>query len=151
MRGFVEHPVPGDNNCQFHALVDQLAQNGVAGLTARTLRTQAVGWLEANAEKPMDDGTEGGAHVTLREAIGVSDWRRYLADMKRHGVTWGDEGTLLAVSALYRAEIVVISSLSEEYCHIVRPPPAWRLPLRMRLFLGHLHEYHYESVRFATS
>jgi len=149
LRGFVEEPVPGDGNCQFHALVDQLQQNGVTGVDARSLRTKAVTWLEKNAARPMDDGSSAGGTCTLKESIGVSDWARYLADMHRHGVTWGDEGTLLAVSVLYRAEIVIISSLSEEYCHIVHPPPAWKVPLRMRLYLGHYHEFHYVSVRFA--
>jgi hypothetical protein len=149
LRGFVEQPVPGDGNCQFHALVDQLRQNGVGdGVDAMSLRLKAVQWLKENAKRPMDDGSTGGITL-LRDSIGVSDWARYLADMRRHGVTWGDEGTLLAVSALYRAEIVVISSLSEEYCHIVHPPPAWKIPLRMRLYLGHYHEFHYVSVRFA--
>lgn len=149
LRGFVEQPVPGDGNCQFHALVDQLAQNGVVGLSARELRSKAVHWLERNADRPMDDGTSGGGTPSLKESIGVGDWPRYLSDMRQHGVTWGDEGTLLAVSVLFRAEIVVISSLSEEYCHIVHPPPSWKVPLRMRLYLGHYHEFHYVSVRFA--
>jgi hypothetical protein len=149
LRGFVEQPVPGDGNCQFHALVDQLQQNGVPGVDARSLRLKAVAWLRENAERQMDDGTAGGGVTLLRESIGVADWSRYLSDMRKHGVTWGDEGTLLAVSALYRAEIVIISSLSEEYCHIVHPPPAWKIPLRMRLYLGHYHEFHYVSVRFA--
>jgi len=30
-QGFVEKPVPGDNNCQFHALADQLAYSGWKG------------------------------------------------------------------------------------------------------------------------
>lgn len=150
LRGFVEEPVPGDGNCQFHALVDQLQQNGVPPISAKALRAKAVQWLEQNANRPMDDGTSAGGTSTLKESIGVDDWPRYLSDMRKHGVTWGDEGTLLAVSVLYRAEIVVISSLSEEYCHIVHPPPAWKVPLRMRLYLGHYHEFHYVSVRFAS-
>jgi len=148
LRGFVEQPVPGDGNCQFHALVDQLEQNGVGGVDHKSLRAKAVQWLKANAKRAMDDGSAGGV-TTLRDSIGVEDWSKYLSDMRRDGVTWGDEGTLLAVSALYRAEIVVISSLSEEYCHIVHPPPTWKIPLRMRLYLGHYHEFHYVSVRFA--
>ena len=50
-------------------------------------------------------------------------------------------------SALPQAEIVVISSVSEDYCHIVTPPDVWRVPLRTRLYLGHSHEFHYVSTR----
>ena len=46
-----------------------------------------------------------------------------------------------------QAEIVVISSLSEDYCHIVTPPDVWKVPLRTRLYLGHYHEFHYVSTR----
>ena len=53
----------------------------------------------------------------------------------------------MAHSALPQAEIVVISSVSEDYCHIVTPPDVWRVPLRTRLYLGHYHEYHYVSTR----
>jgi hypothetical protein len=48
---------------------------------------------------------------------------------------------------LFRAEIVVISSLSPDYCHIVTPPDVWRVELRTRLYLGHYHEFHYVSTR----
>ena len=67
--------------------------------------------------------------------------------MGNHGVTWGDEATLLAASVLFKAEIVVISSVSEDYCHIVTPPDAWKVPMHVRLYLGHYHEYHYVSTR----
>ena len=59
----------------------------------------------------------------------------------------GDEATLLAASVLFRAEIVVISSVSEDYCHVVTPPDVWKVSLRTRLYLGHYHEYHYVSTR----
>lgn len=48
---------------------------------------------------------------------------------------------------LFRAEICVISSLSEDYCHVVKPPDVWKVELRTRLYLGHFAEYHYVSTR----
>ena len=48
---------------------------------------------------------------------------------------------------LFRAEICVISSLSEDYCHVVKPPDVWKVELRARLYLGHFAEYHYVSTR----
>jgi hypothetical protein len=145
-RGFVEEPVLGDGNCQFHALVDQLRHNGVDdGIDATSLRLKAVQWLEENAERLMDDGSTAGVTPRLHVSIGVVDWASYLADMYKDG-GWGDEGTLLAVSALYHTEIEVISSVSE-YCHIVHPPPTWGIKLNHRLHLGHHAELHYVSVR----
>ena len=94
----------------------------------------------------MDDGKVG-ERTLLKDSVGVDNWNRYISEMSQHGRTWGDEATLLAVSTLYRAEIVVISSLSPDYCHIVTPPDVWRVPLRTRLYLGHYHEYHYVSTR----
>ena len=45
------------------------------------------------------------------------------------------------------AEICVIASLSEDYCHIVTPPDVWGVELRTRIYLGHYHEFHYVSTR----
>jgi hypothetical protein len=148
LRGFVEEPVAGDGNCQFHALVDQLGQNGVGdGVDAMSLRLKAVQWLEENLERQMDDGSTGGISL-LRHWIEIEESvvGHYLADM-RDGLTWGDQHTLLAVSVLYGAEIVVMSSVSEDLVYIVRPPPTWGIPLRNRLYLGHYPELHYVSAR----
>ena len=50
VRGFAIKDVPGDNNCQFHALADQLEQVGVSGFTAGKLRKLTVSWLQENGE-----------------------------------------------------------------------------------------------------
>ena len=42
----------------------------------------------------------------------MPNWKAYIREMSQHGVTWGDEATLLAASVLFKAEIVVISSAS---------------------------------------
>lgn len=147
LQGLAVHDVPGDNNCQFHALADQLEWIGIEGWDARTLRREIVNWLEANGDRPMDDGKVG-ERTTLKDAVGAEDWPRYLADMARHGRTWGDEATLLAASALFRVKIAVISSISEGYCHVVTPPKQWKMRLcNGILHLGHHHEYHYVSTR----
>ena len=67
-KGFKEQPVPGDNNCQFHALARQLeqvqpacclseracllaaSQNGQPGWNALSLRRQIVNWLLTNTQ-----------------------------------------------------------------------------------------------------
>ena len=133
-----------------------------------------------------------GQRTLLKDSVGVDNWGKYIREMSQHGVTWGDEATLLgyqtwalanprlapllsvlsppllsplatrllsshvfgssiprweAASVLFRAEICVISSLSEDYCHIVTPPDIWQIELRTRIYLGHFAEYHYVSTR----
>ena len=67
--------------------------------------------------------------------------------MSIHGVTWGDELTLIAASAIFRAEIVIISSVKEDACNEITPPAAWKVQIERRLIIGHYHEYHYTSVQ----
>ena len=148
--GFVIQEVPRDNNCQFHAIADQLQQNGISGWDATKLRQTIVGWLRRNGDRPMDDGTVG-EKTLLKDAAGVGSWESYLAEMSQHGRTWGDEATLLAASVLFEAEIYVISSLSADHYHIVTPPEVWNIKLTRRIYLGHYHEFHYVSTRFASS
>ena len=119
---------------------------GVTGWTALKLRQKAVAWLNKNGDRPMDDGKVG-QRTLLKDSVGVDSWSSYLSEMSQHGRTWGDEATLLAISVLFGAEICVISSLSEDYCHIVTPPDVWRVELRTRIYLGHFAEYHYVSTR----
>lgn len=146
IRGFEIKNVPGDNNCQFHAIADQLNQVDIKGWNASKLRKKAVQWLKDNYNRPLDDGKLG-EQTVLKDSIGISDWNNYIKEMSEHNVTWGDEATLLALSVLFKAEIVIISSLSEDYCHIVTPPEIWGVKLRTRLYLGHYHEFHYISTR----
>ena len=88
-----------------------------------------------------------GERTLLKDFVGVGSWKSYIAEMSQHGRTWGDEATLLAASVLFKAEIVVISSVSEDYCHIVTPPEVWKIELTTRIYLGHYHEFHYVSTR----
>ena len=83
------------------------------------------------------------ALASRRESAPVDSFTRAQAI----GVLLIAPATLLAASVLFKAEIVVISSVSEDYCHIVTPPDVWKVPLKTRLYLGHYHEYHYVSTR----
>ena len=74
--GYVEREVPDDNNCQFHAIADQLNIDGYLcpdrenGLwSASITRAKIVAWLEKNAKRNMDDGEIGG-ECTLMMATG---------------------------------------------------------------------------------
>ena len=46
--------VPGDNNCQFHALVDQLKILKNHKTDAFALRNDCVDWLHANGDMFME-------------------------------------------------------------------------------------------------
>ena len=138
--------VPGDNNCQFHAIVDQLNQIKLSGWTDNILRKKAVQWLQDNEHRPMDDGKLG-EQTGLKDAIGVTNWNVYIKEMLEHNITWGDEATLLALSVLFKMEIVIISSLPGNYVHSVKPPDFWNIDLKHKIYLGHYHEFHYTSSK----
>jgi len=146
--GFEERPVPGDNNCQFHAIADQLNQLGLNSWNALSVRVRICEWLHESGAKEMDDGSVGGA-TTLQDAVGVANWENYVAEMCLHDETWGDEASLLAASVLWEAEVIVISSISddiEKSVRVITPPEHWKVKQRKRLYVGHYHEYHYTSV-----
>lgn len=137
--------VPGDNNCQFHAIAHQLHNIGIKDWTALSLRKSAVKWLTENANVAMDDSKIGETTV-LKDAIGVHNWKEYIKEMSQHGVTWGDEATLLAISAIFKLTIIIISSLPGNYAHTIKPPPVWNIETTNTIYLGHYHEFHYVST-----
>ena len=121
--------VPGDNNCQFHAIADQLFKIGINGWSDIKLRKKAVQWLKENGKRAMDDGKIG-ERTLLKDAIGVPNWNNYIKEMSEHGKTWGDEATLLAISVLFKIEIIIISSLPNNYNHTIKPPNIWNIELK---------------------
>jgi hypothetical protein len=138
--------VPGDNNCQFHAIVDQLDRICIKNWTAMKLRKKAVKWLRDNEKREMDDGKLG-EKTLLRDAMGIFDWDKYIREMLQHDVTWGDEATLLALSVLFKLEIIIISSLPGNYAHSVKAPIFWNIEALNKIYLGHYHEFHYVSTQ----
>ena len=150
--GLETFDVPGDNNCQFHAVSDQLSQNGVKGWDGLQLRCKVCEWLADAGDKVMDESGIG-ERTALQDACGVpgEKWGEYVNEMRQHDTTWGDEATLLAIATLFEAEVVVVSSISEDCVRTITPPEHWRVPVRIRIFVGHYHEYHYTSCRVAGS
>ena len=137
--------VPGDNNCQFHAVADQLERIGIKEWSANKLRLKSVQWLKGNEKRAMDDGKVG-KQTYLKDAIGVEDWNTYIDQMSKHDITWGDEATLLALSVLFKIKINVVSSLPGNYLHIVQPPKFWNIDFSREIYIGHYHEFHYVST-----
>jgi hypothetical protein len=138
--------VPGDNNCQFHAVADQLERIGITGWNAMKLRHKAVKWLQDNEKRAMDNGKVG-EQTYLKDAVGVDDWQEYVDKMRIHDKTWGDEATMLALSVLFKISIVVVSSLPGNYTHEIRPPQFWNIDIKGTIYLGHYHEFHYTSTK----
>lgn len=146
--GYQEIEVPGDNNCQFHAIVDQLTRYGVRTYPdALSLRMHVCDWLRGAGDLLMDQSGLG-ERTTLKDAVGVLDWEAYVDEMCRHDEIWGDEATLLAIATLFEAEVIVISSLCGGCApRTITPPVHWNVKTRRRFVLGHYHEYHYTSAR----
>ena len=94
----------------------------------------------------MDDGKIG-EQTILKDAVGVDDWSKYIAKMRLHNETWGDEATLLALSVLFKVSIVVVSSLPGSYTHKISPPKFWNIDHKGTIYLGHYHEFHYTSTK----
>lgn len=147
--GFDLLDVPGDNNCQFGAIADQVNQSAFSEKvwTSMNVRQACVDWLKAHKSKVMD--MHGlGMMTRLFQACGLTEenWDDYISDMTMHGITWGDEATLLAASVIFNAEIVVISSIRERD-HSVVPPEHWGKKLTRRFYIGHYPEVHFTSTR----
>jgi len=157
--GFEEYPVPDDNNCQFHALADQINRCGDYSVGGIRLRLDALGvrelcvrWMQENAELLMDDDGIG-EPTSFQQATGCwsdDEWEGYLQEMSKHGTTWGDEATLLAACAVFDCEVVVISSLHDDCLHQISCPMAWGRPLpRRKICIAHYAEFHYASVQYS--
>ena len=54
----------------------------------------------------------------LKDSIGVPHWGNYIREMSQHGITWGDEATLLAASVLFKARASTVSQYCYVYCYI---------------------------------
>ncbi|CAH2074346.1 unnamed protein product [Thlaspi arvense] len=99
MFDFAEVKVPGDGNCQFRALADQLYKTADRH---KHVRRQIVKQL-----KSRPDSYEG--YVPM-------DFSEYLKKMSRSG-EWGDHVTLQAAADAYRVKIVVLTSFKNT-CYI---------------------------------
>ena len=131
-----EPRTPGDGNCLFHALSDQLQLHAHLDITYQELRAQIVNYLREH--RHTRNGT------AMSEWIANQDWDLYLTELSNDGV-WGDEIVLIAVSNMFNVEISIISSIPGDMIHILTPTDInpQNIPT---LLLGHLHELHYYSL-----
>ena len=124
--------VPGDGDCQFHAMSDQLRRAALGDWNARQLRMKAVKWLGENREK-FTECLDRGRYP---------DFDAYLRQMNQH--EWGDELTLRALSTIFNVKVIVVSSDSA-YRPTIEPHDVSATE-PVPLHLGHYHEFHYVST-----
>ncbi|ESQ40231.1 hypothetical protein EUTSA_v10013954mg [Eutrema salsugineum] len=125
MFDFAEVKVPGDGNCQFRALADQLYKTADRH---KHVRRQIVKQL-----KSRPDSYEG--YVPM-------DFSEYLKKMSRSG-EWGDHVTLQAAADAYRVKIVVLTSFKNT-CYIEILPTSQES--KGVIFLSFWAEVHYNSI-----
>tara|TARA_A100001015_G_C15010910_1_gene723042 strand:- start:477 stop:1298 length:822 start_codon:yes stop_codon:yes gene_type:complete len=139
--------MPSDGNCQFHSISHQLSECPLnLKISYIKLREMAVNFLKDNSEINMDDGSLGG-NFCLREACGFYDkalWKKYLKGMSKFD--WGDSCTLLAISAIFKIKIRILSS--EGNTHLITPPEFWNLECsHIIINIIHVYERHYNSTK----
>ena len=170
--GYRAHGVPGDGNCQFHALLaalrgavedgiidaSELARASVDGvLDAGTLRARLVDWLAQNGDKELGNG-----RGTLRMRINQVrndwfGWDKYLAKMRTDKpdesgeIEWGDENTLMAFSLMFKLTLKVISLNSAQAVSTIARPPRWSTATRGIVYVGYkAAANHYWAFRRAV-
>ena len=129
--------VPGDGNCQFAAISNQLYDDFSH---AASLRKQAVEWLSKNRDWDVGNG------CPLYLFVATGDFDEYLAEMSRSG-KWGDHLTLIALSELLGVKITIISSVEGD-SFITEIVPKSANEKTQTLLLSHFAEFHYGSLTY---
>ena len=128
--------VPGDGNCQFYALSDQIYGDFNH---AKEIRTRAADWLRKNSDKLV-----GG--TPLRFFVYATTWEEFCNNAAKEG-TWGDHLTLMAVANVYNVKILIVSSIADDnYITEISPDRKESAPPPKQVILSHFAEYHYGSV-----
>lgn len=130
----VERPVPGDGNCQFYSLSDQLY--GSLGY-ASDIRAKIVQWLQAHQELQLENGAK------LSDFVTTNTWEEYCSMMSKVG-TWGDHLTLVAAAELFGVCITIVSSVDDQN-FVMEIRPSVVLSQKV-LLLSHYAEFHFGSL-----
>ena len=158
MYGFKLCNVPGDNNCQFHAIIDQLRHKKINNTDIipdimnedahQLLRSAAVKWLKENGNKQFIGGNEHSKLSHFYSSNEGDSWDKICDLYNKVGKTWGSELTLIAISDLFNVNIVVISNVREsEFKRETWTPFKEEKDAKNVLVIGHYYEFHYVSTR----
>ncbi|XP_048739950.2 uncharacterized protein LOC125654185 isoform X3 [Ostrea edulis] len=135
---FEIHDVIPDGNCMFRALADQFMINGRTGYTAEKLRGVAINYLK---EHPYN---EEGHHI--QSFLCMESWEDYLSRMSRT-CEWSDHIILQAVTDAFNLEIVVFNVFQDDIRRTEVNPGKHTRVQGIQMFLGHIGEFHYLSLR----
>ncbi|XP_062609079.1 uncharacterized protein LOC134270848 [Saccostrea cucullata] len=136
---FDVHDVISDGNCMFRAIVDQLLINGCLGHSIESLRHTTIKYLRQNPFH-QDKGH-------LSSFLSEETWEEYLTRMSRSG-EWSDHIILQAVADLFSLEVIVFNVYRDDICRTeVKGKMCKNHQNRLTIFLGHLGEFHYLSLR----
>ena len=124
-------PTPGDGNCLFHAMNDQLIRLGRVSCSATKLQPDLVNYLRSNPATP--DGTH------FSEFINLGAWDTYLPIMVMDG-EWGDWIALWGLINMLEIPVAIVSSLGETGLNVIYPADY------QNEALGHEAELHYHSL-----
>jgi len=126
--------IPGDGNCQMHAISDQL-YNTIA--KSADIRKMVVDWLQKNRDWQLPNG------AVLHQFVHDRPWEEYCTAMAKDGC-WGDHLTLLAISEMFGAQISIFSSVEgDNFITEIHPTTK---KLKKVLLLSHYAEFHYGSL-----
>jgi len=126
--------IPGDGNCQFSSVSDQLF-NTID--RADYVRKSAVDWLRKNKNWKLANG------AVMSDFAHDQTWEEFCNDLSRHGI-WGNHLTLVAISEHFGNRICIVSSVESDSFMISISPPVLRSP--KLILLSHYAEYHYGSI-----
>ncbi|XP_061186979.1 uncharacterized protein LOC133195126 [Saccostrea echinata] len=128
-----------DGNCMFRSISDQLTINGHFGHTADTLRQMAVEFLR---DHPLqEDGCPIGSFLS------TETWAEYLTRMS-NPIEWSDHIMLKAIVDALHLEAVVFNIYKDDVRHTEVKSSRKDIPLpALTIYLGHLGEFHYVSLR----
>ncbi|KAJ8316027.1 hypothetical protein KUTeg_006041 [Tegillarca granosa] len=136
--GFEIHDVMPDGNCMYRSVVDQLRMHGELEISALSLRQMSVEFLTDNP--CHEDGTH------LQEFLSAETWDEYLERMKKDG-EWGDQIMLRGVAEVTGRKICIISAIGDSHNQITIEPSKAEADQSEKIFLGHIDDYHYVSLR----
>eukprot|EP01126_Amoeba_proteus_P042458 TRINITY_DN4615_c0_g1_i4.p1 TRINITY_DN4615_c0_g1~~TRINITY_DN4615_c0_g1_i4.p1 ORF type:complete len:303 (-),score=66.02 TRINITY_DN4615_c0_g1_i4:48-956(-) len=130
-------PIPGDGNCQFYSLSDQLYDTIDR---SAEIRHRVVEWLRVNKDWELSNG------AVLWNFACDQPWDLFCDELSRDGI-WGNHLTLFAASEIYGVSIQVISSVEgSNYITDINPTVVRNYK---KMLLSHCAEEHYGSLTFA--
>ncbi|KAK3102347.1 hypothetical protein FSP39_010673 [Pinctada imbricata] len=125
-------------NCMFLSIDDQLRINGDFRYDAHSLRNLSVKYLEEHPTNPE------GTHL---ECFTDEPWNTYLQRMAQP-YEWGDHLVLQALCEALQRNIITITVQSDDISSHHEFVPKYKDSIRNEtLYLGHLGEFHYVSLR----